>query len=484
MVMQLKWILFLGAAICCESVAVAAPFLEGHVRDEQGRPVKGATVRIWDCIGTCFGGKTVLSDADGHYVFENRPFRNHPLLTVSMPGRYELSRRQTGPRIESSQADVARRVDFVLGTPAAVTLRLNGDVPEGWTQDVLIRAGNDVTLHRYDVDATFSRGYGHWNFDLLPRNESLHFVVVRRPVVVESDDPKGMRERERESRRAAVEIVSSAVRLTEPQRYGVQASVELDEASSVSFIRLKSVTDVLGEDRTGELASDDAIFGPPASPADQEDAVAFLKRVEAAAAPWNARPAKSIVSYEYDVIDKDDSTTHVTIDRDSPSGPSWSGISRLRGFAYMPPLLWLFSQSDNVVFHRVDIGDDEAELRYRLKSPRGLGAGLGVGPGWNGFFTTKFSAGTLRVDTKTATILEHRFSNGLLGDESVETFRDYMPLEGGFAPQGIRIQSGSFDFRLSFQVHENKLWLLDRAFHGDQPQPVVRIDNVQVTAAE
>lgn len=482
--MQLKLIVLLGVAFFCQSATAAAPFLEGHVRDEVGRPIKGATIRILDCIGTCLGGKTVLSDADGHYVFENRPFRNHPLLTVSMPGRYEVSRRQTGPAIESAEADVARRVDFVLGTPAALTLRLSGDVPDDWTQDVLIRSGKDVALHRYDVDANYSRGYDFWNFDLLPRNESIHFVVVRRPVVIESDDRKEMRERERASRRAAVEIVSSAVRLTEPQRYNVQASIELDETSGVSFLRLESVTNVLGEDCTAELVSDDPIFGPSASPTDQKDALALLKRVEAAAAPWNARPAKSIVSYEYDFFDQNNATTHVIIDHNSPSGPSWSDISRLRGFAYMPPLRWLFSQPDNVVFHRVDIGDDEAELRYRLKSARGLGAGLGIGPGWNGFFTTKFSVGTVRINPRNATVLEHRFSNGLLGGESVETFDNYVAVEDGYAPGTMRIQSGGFDFQLAFRIHSEKLWLLEQASRKGQDQPAARIDNVQVNLAK
>lgn len=76
------WLLLLFTA-----TVNAAPFLEGTVTDELGRPVAGVSVKIWDCVGTCLGGQTVLTDSDGHYVFETKPFRNFPLWDIDLPGR-------------------------------------------------------------------------------------------------------------------------------------------------------------------------------------------------------------------------------------------------------------------------------------------------------------------------------------------------------------------------------------------------------------
>ncbi|MGD9634364.1 MAG: hypothetical protein AB7U97_13875, partial [Pirellulales bacterium] len=191
-------------------------------------------------------------------------------------------------------------------------------------------------------------------------------------------------------------------------------------------------------------------------------------------------PDNEIASYEYDFVAGDGERTHVKIDHNSPAGPAWSDIARQRGFAYMPPLRWLFSQPENVVFHAVEIDDDRAVLQYQLRSNRGFGAGLGIGPSWNGFFTSNFKSGTIVVDVKNATVLEHRLSRGPLDEESVETFGDYVAVGEGFAPRRLRIQSGGMDFRLAFRIHEDKVWLLDEAFHGEEQQPAAKIENVVV----
>lgn len=467
-------------ALFASQVNQAAPFLEGQVTDEFGRPIAGVSVKIWDCIGTCLGGKTVLTDEKGLYVFERKPFRNWPSLAVSMPGRYEVSRKQMGPELHEEDAETARHVDFVLGTPAAATVRLEGKAPEGWTQSMQIRAGRDVTLHRYDFKSNYDAGWNEWNFELLPRKESLHLVLTRTPVVEESEDPKETEKRRRENWRNQVEIISPAIRLLHPQRYTIRAKVEQDQATETSFITVDSITDAVGENRTEELLVKDPLFGPPVAPDAQKQALALLKRVSDAAVPWNAKPPKSVASYEYDFVDAEKNTTHVQRDQNSSLGPSWSDISRVRGFAWMPPLRWLFSQPENVIFHGVDIGEDRALLCYRLKLRRGFGAGLGIGPSWNGFFTTNFANGTIVIDPKTATVLEHRFSSSLLGEESVETFQDYKAVGEGYAPRSLRIQSGGQDYRLLFKIHKDQLWLLDQATHGDQKDPTVKVENVAV----
>ncbi len=478
-IIALLWCITLSASNLC-----AAPFLEGNVKDEQGRPIKGVSVKIWDCVGTCLGGKTVLTDAAGHYVFEQKPFRNFPSLAISMPGRYEVSRQQSGPKLSEPDTKTPRQVNFVLGTPAAASIYLIGEVPEGWTQSLTIRSGRDVKLHRYDFKANHISGWDYWNSESLPRNESLHLVVIREPVLVKSDDPKETRKRQRENRKNRVKIISPALRLIDPQRYEIKAKIVYDDESETSYINLDSIRDALSADRTDELTVYDPKFGPPVDETIQKQALGLLKRVADAAAPWNARPSKKIDSYEYDIIDAKTNTTHIKIDQNSPSGPSWNDISRLRGFAYMPPLRWLFSQPENIVIHGFESKADQAVLDYRLKSQRGFGAGLGVGPSWNGFFTTQFSSGTIVIDTKNGTVLEHRLSRGLLGQESIETFRDYVAVNQGYAPRSLRIQSGSQDFQLSFRIHKETLWLLDEASHKNQSEPAFKVTNVIANITE
>ena len=475
-VLRAVWCLVIFLSV---SIVSAAPFLEGRVTDEEGRPIAGATVKIWDCFGTCWGGTAVLSDAEGHYVFEKKPFQNLPNLTVDLPGRYEVSRALTGPALEEQDSSTPRHVDFVLGTPAAAYVRLEGDVPEGWKQTMLIRPGRDIKLPRNDF-GTIDDGEGKWgSFELLPRNETLHLVLVREPIVRPSDDPQETRERQRENWRNRVEIISPPFRLIEPQRYDIRASVAPGTEGAPPSIIVESVSDALGNDRTGELTINDPNFGPPVDAAMRQKALKLLERVKLAASPWNAAPDHKIAAYEYDFIAEDGEKTHVKIDGDSPLGPAWSDISRQHGFAYMPPLRWLFSQPENVVILGMEVNDGRAVVRYRLKSSRGFGAGLGIGP-WNGFFTSSFSAGMITIDVKNATVLEHRLWRGPLGKETVETFGEYVSLGNGYAPQSLRIQSGGQDFRLMLRVYQDTLWLLDEAFHGEEQKPAAKIENVLV----
>jgi hypothetical protein len=298
-----------------------------------------------------------------------------------------------------------------LDTPAAATVKIKGEVPAGWSQKVLLRAGRDAKLQRYDL------------------------------------------------------------------------KLELRESanSGTSYLSVISLKDATYEDRTAELVAPDPIFGAPVDQATRKRAVDLLERVAEAAKPWNARPPKSIV-YQYDAFNFEDDVTRVKIEKDSSSGPAWSDISRQRGFAWMPPLRWLFSQPENVLFYKAEFSNERAELAYRFKAARGYGAGLGLGlgPSWNGFFTRGFSAGSIVIDPKTATVLEHKFSSGPVGQPSIETFGDYVAVENGYAPRTLRIQSEGFDFHLKFRIHNERLWLLDEATRGDAKKPSLRIENVVV----
>lgn len=466
--------------IIASPTAYGEHFLEGRVTDEKGRPVEGATVHIADCIGTCFGGVARITDGDGEYVFETKPYRNFPHLTVSMPGRYHKSTHQSGPKLHEVSLDVPRRADFVLGTPAAATIRIEGDVAEGWKRTVLLRASGGSSLHRYDLTGHFTRGWGSWQFEQIPRSEPHHVVVIDQPDFEASDDRKVMRERQRESERQSIKLISHPISFVDPQRFSVQLEISTDDEIDSSYLEVVSVHDATYAERTTELAKPDPRFGPPADEEDQEKASELLERVARAAAPWNARPRRSI-SYQYDAIHSDDAVTSVKVDGDSPSGPAWQDISRLRGFAWMPPLRWLFSQPENVVFYLVEMTDERAKLVYRLRSPRGFSVGLGVGPRWDGFVSRRFASGSIQIDPRTDTVLQHRFSASATDQESIETYSDYVPVGTGYAPKTLRIESPPFDFRCKFRVHDGKLWLLEEATRGDAENPALRMTNVVVT---
>ena len=456
------------------------PFLQGRVTDEKGRPVEGATVYIADCIGTCFGGAGRLTDADGKYVFEQKTFRNSPALSVSMPGRYHVSTDFSGPKLHEADSDVPRQANFVLGTPASLIVRVKGTVPKGWEQVVKLRAGRDAQLHRYDITGTHSPGWNSWSFPLVPRSESYHIVVVHRPRYELTDDPKENRKRRLASRDEEIQSISPPIRLVDTVRYDVEAQLSEGQEPKTRLVTISAIKDILGNDRTDELSAQAPLFGAPVDEATQQTGFELLNRIAKVAVPWNASPSESIAGYQYDYVDAKDNRTTVNIRKDSPKGPSWNDISRLRGVAYMPPLRWLFNQHDNVVFHEVTIEPDRAVLVYQLKESRGLAAGLGIGPSWNGFFSRSFSSGKITIDPKRDVVLEHRFSQGPLGEECVETFEDYVEVGEGRAPGKLRIEAGGFDLRLHFKVHDEILWLLDRARHGSETDPAYHIENVKV----
>jgi hypothetical protein len=186
-----------------------------------------------------------------------------------MPGRYHVSTDYSCPELHAEDTDKPRRAEFVLGTPAAVSLRLDGEAPNGWTQSVTLRASRNVKLHRYNLTGEYTSGWSTWSFDLVPRNEPYHLVIVRKPKVKPTDDKKEMRERERESSRQLVEIASQPIRFVDPQLHSLRAAISTDEASDTTYLSLTSFQDAFGKDRLAELVDPDPMFGIPAGPDQQ-----------------------------------------------------------------------------------------------------------------------------------------------------------------------------------------------------------------------
>jgi len=238
--MRAAFLWALVAGCFTQSGFAAPPFLQGTVTDDEGRPIAGASVTVHDCIGTCLGGKTVLTGADGRYVFETKPFRNWPLLDVSMPGRYKVSQTQTGPALTEEATDMPRQADFVLGTPAAATVRITATVPEGWKQRIEVRPGRSANVHRYPERGTEVSGWEYWDFPLLPRNEDSHLVIVREEIPPTSLDevPAGKKRRERPKQ---IEVISPPFVLIDPQRYDIRASLIEDQENGTPRLVIDSI---------------------------------------------------------------------------------------------------------------------------------------------------------------------------------------------------------------------------------------------------
>lgn len=258
--------------------------------------------------------------------------------------------------LRSTQTDVPRQANFVLGTPASLIVRVKGTVPKGWEQVVKLRAGRDAKLHRYDITGTHSPGWNSWLFPLVPRSESYHIVVVHRPRYEVTDDPKENRKRRLASRDEEIQSISPPIRLVDTVRYDVEAQLSEGQEPKMRLVTISAIKDILGNDRTDELSAPAPLFEAPVDEATQRTGFELLDRIARVAAPWNASPSESIAGYQYDYV---------------------------------------------------EVGE-------------------------------------------------------------------------GRAPEKLRIEAGGFDLRMHFKVHDEILWLLDRARHGSQTDPCYHIENVKV----
>ena len=459
----------LAALLVFAAVITADPPLSGRVLDEDGRPVIGATLTVFRCYGTCFPAGHAATDADGRYAFQTLPSDAHPLLGVTLPGRYEVSRNGT---LSYSEPD-PQVVDFVLGTPASLRVRLRDEPPAGWERSVELAWGGPADVegapgHRYDLDGRES--YRGRYFETVPRNDRWHVVVRdrRRPAAaLGSEPPEKVEATHRWPERT---WTSPPLTLPDTQQYTLRLEPATSPEGGIAFA-VTSLRDGLNSERVGELLEGDGLYGPPLTGEAEAAARRLLTDVLETAEPWLGRPQPGY-SYTYR---SGDAETRVEVTAETLASSSWKDISRVRGFAWMPPLRWLSSQPENVVLHGHTVDGGTATIAYRLREPRGRTFGIGLGP-WGPFTQGRFTAGELTVDVETHAVREHRVFSLLPGVATVETYGDPVPCGDGLAPSSLETKR----WRLDFTVHGGRHWLLDTARPVDSDAARVTVSDVRL----
>lgn len=251
--------MFMSVVLFVSPAIADSPFLRGRVTDERGRGIEGATVTIHDCVVSCIGNTSRLTDNDGLYVFQAKPGRNEPMLGVSMPGRYVVSITSSGEPLKTLMLNEPRVADIILGTPAEAGISIHGEVPEGWDQRVVLRPKEGGTLLRYEHKP--HKGFwSQWVFTMIPRNEPYRVVLIRTPKApaAESLEEQVRNEPIREQKR--IEISSPPISFSSPQRYRVDLEIEASDGDAGTRLVFTSVTDAVEKDRktetTGHQRSD------------------------------------------------------------------------------------------------------------------------------------------------------------------------------------------------------------------------------------
>ena len=111
---------------------------------------------------------------------------------------------------------------------------------------------------------------------------------------------------------------------------------------------------------------------------------------------------------------------------------------------------------------------------YSLPERVVVSAGNGVARTWSGFFSMGVREGTLIIDAKTYTPIEHRTG------ELTEAFSNYVELrDGHYVP--LRIQISKYKLDWTFKVHEPGLWLFDHGTTGGKSDSVIaRVELVSI----
>jgi hypothetical protein len=149
-------------------------------------------------------------------------------------------------------------------------------------------------------------------------------------------------------------------------------------------------------------------------------------------------------------------------------------IYQRRGISYQSALDHMARKPENVIFRSIDVGPDRIEIVYSFKTRQKVSAGNGVSGSWRGYFSMGVSDGTLIIDAKTFTPIEHR-TKGL-----TETYSNYTPLDDGHQVP-LRIQIDKMNLDWTFKLHPEGLWLFDRNTETESGQePVAKVTNIVI----
>ncbi|MCA9145893.1 MAG: hypothetical protein KDB05_24040, partial [Planctomycetales bacterium] len=202
--------------------------------------------------------------------------------------------------------------------------------------------------------------------------------------------------------------------------YELMLRQNIEDFTGHDVMELTSVIDALGNPDINDVISDDPYFRVPLGEVQQEQGRDILRKVRLANQYWLARPPEDVKSYSYEFTLRGKDSQLIAI-----SNPAAGSLNERRGISYYSAIDYITANPDKAIFRVVDVGDEKIELVYSLPERVVVSAGNGVARTWSGFFSMGVREGTLIIDAKTYTPIEHRTG------ELTEAFSNYVELRDG-----------------------------------------------------
>jgi|GEM_PF-3814266 hypothetical protein len=437
----------------------------GRVTGSEGNPIKG--VEIWASAGwgTLFPEMIAKTDDEGRYVgrFAASGYQisykdADPLNLISAQvdareeGFYEANLNRQGgmhavlrrPKSDEELPEyvdrnrlfirgIPREVDFVLKPAVEVIVQVNDRDGKPYQAARINLKGKSLPPACNVLDTTEADASGMYRFRNVPSGFDWWFDVYH--------------DKRNSSQSLPLNFPSTA------KRYDVVLQRATEEITDYDRFVLVSATDETAKDVKNQIAADDKYLRPPLPPAVQEQGRDILRKLRGANRYWLVRPKAGVTRYRYEF--KLPGRTPQSIEVTNPAEGS---LYERRGISYYSAIDYLTANPETVVFRAVEVGAKQIELVYSLKDHVRVSAGNGVSGTWAGYFDRPVKDGTLIIDSKTHTPIEHH------SEDLAEYLSDYVEVdEERYVPLRILIKHLQTTFDWKFTIHKPGLWLFDKS---------------------
>ncbi|MHC4399733.1 MAG: M56 family metallopeptidase [Planctomycetota bacterium] len=251
-----------------------------------------------------------------------------------------------------------------------------------------------------------------------------------------------------------------------PGKHTVHLQPRVDGATGLDRLEVVSIIGPRGAEVKDRVVGYDGVEREPADAAVQAEGLAILKKLREVNRYWLGIPPSEVKNFRYVLALKGGGREVVTV-RD----PAKSTLYERRGVAYYSAIDHVARDPDNVIVREIDVENDRITLAYELKLPARVRLTMGT---LGGRMSRAIDSGTLVIDPKTHTPLEHRSEN------VTEKLAQYVEIRDGYYVP-LRISVNFLNTELRFRVHHPGLWLLERAFrNGNESDAVAYVDRVSL----
>ena len=318
--------------------------VNGQVRDEAGRPIEGAEVRVNAGMGTLACTGITETDRDGRYSFRFGPGILGPdfqaaIVHASTPGRTERDLGRQGLfsaafRAVRKSRDVdpertflpnqPRTVDFVLVPAAKIELTIDNDQPRPIGPTSVALVGDTMPPGCSVAADGTTNEHGLLTLHEVPTGYEWRFEVSK-PGSGET-------------------LRSRPFTLPKAREYGVRLQVEKVPQLATSILTIRGFGQA-GKDVRNEVLGLDPFAEQPGGPDVQKRGHDLLRKIGEANRFWLGEPPGSVKTWSYTLHDLDGQTTHnrIPADRDVP-------LDTLHGPFYVPALRISCSPTNSSIF--------------------------------------------------------------------------------------------------------------------------------------